>query len=122
MGWRYDKLPAHLREAIDDQDARDRAAEPERIEPGTLERPAESPPGMVNLSGPLRVRIIRRYAKGERPYDDDNLSGGCKELRDAIAAMLGRRGDSAQDELAFEYEQRPSKSGQAETIIEIYRQ
>ena len=119
MGFKYDRLPKHLQKAIDRQDERDRTAQQERDKRSALECPAQGPPGMVNLPGPLTVRIIRHCGVRERDYDDDNMSGGCKELRDAIAAALGRRGDSAQDELAFEYEQRRGKAGEAMTEIEI---
>jgi len=124
MGFRYEKLPKHLQKAIDkavdDQDARDREREQKRSKGVALERPSQNPQSMVNIPGPLLVRIIRHYGKGEREYDDDNQSGGCKELRDSIAAAHGRRGDSAQDGFAWEYAQRPSETGEPMTEIEIY--
>ncbi|MGE4340540.1 MAG: hypothetical protein AB7E55_32010 [Pigmentiphaga sp.] len=50
--------------------------------------------------------------------DDDNLSGGCKQLRDAIAAALGRNGDSARDGLWWEYRE---EQGPNEVRIDIYQ-
>ena len=44
-----------------------------------------------------------------RLLDDDNFIGGCKQLRDAIAEVLGRKGDSEADGLKFEYLQVKSK-------------
>jgi len=64
---------------------------------------------------PLLVRICRQ---NYRQLDDDNFIGGCKELRDAITTMLGRKGDSEKDGLFWEYEQ---KIGEPKTIIEIYK-
>ena len=72
--------------------------------------------GMVNIAGPLFVRITR---VGKRKLDCDNFSGGAKQLRDAIASMLGRKGDSEEDGFKWEYVQ---KKGEAETIIEIFKQ
>ena len=61
----------------------------------------------------LRVTITRR---SQRPLDDDNFIGGCKQLRDAIAELLGRKGDAEKDGLEWEYRQ---ERGAAATIIEI---
>jgi len=125
MGWKYEKLPEQLQKAIDkaivDQDTRGRTAEQKRNELRPLDSPAQGPVSMVNLPGPLVIRLIRHYRKGEREYDDDNMSGGCKELRDSIAAALGRGGDSAQDGFTWEYAQRPSETGEPMTEIEIYK-
>jgi hypothetical protein len=82
-----------------------------------LERSREITKGMVRIAGPLLVRIIR-YSP--RVYDDDNYVSGCKQLRDAIVRMLGRKGDSISDEIRFEYGQQ--KSQDQETVIEIYRE
>jgi len=121
MGFKYDTLPDCLKKAIDDQDTRDRERQQERAERGPLVSSSQNPQSMVNLPGPLVIRLIRHYRKGEREYDDDNMSGGCKELRDSIAAALGRGGDSAQDGFAWEYAQRPSETGEPMTEIEIYQ-
>ena len=61
----------------------------------------------------LRVRIVRR---SPRPLDDDNLIGGCKQLRDAIAELLGRKGDAEKDGLEWEYRQ---EKGEKMTVITI---
>lgn len=61
----------------------------------------------------LRVTITRR---APRELDGDNLVGGCKQLRDAIAELLGRKGDAEKDGLEWEYRQ---ERGAAATIIEI---
>lgn len=49
--------------------------------------------------------------------DDDNIVAGCKELRDAIAAALGRTGDADRDGLIWEYRQ---EQGQPGTRVEFY--
>ena len=80
----------------------------------TLEPQGGNPLLLVNPARPLLVRIVR---VGGRRMDDDNLAGGCKELRDAIAAALGRRGDSEADGLEWEYSQEPG--GEPGVTIEI---
>ena len=57
---------------------------------------------MVSSDRTLLVRITRY---GGRPLDSDNLAGGCKELRDAIASAFGRKGDSEKDGFEWVYEQ-----------------
>ena len=79
----------------------------------------ETPEGMVDIAGPLLIRIIRRYASHmAKRYDDDNFIAGCKPLRDAIAAALSRRGDSEKDGLWWEYQQ---EIGEPEIRIEIFK-
>ena len=107
-------LAARVAAALD----RDTAAESQRDGQPALGGQGARPSGLVDIPGPLRVRITRVYAGRHRPYDDDNMSGGCKSLRDAIAAALGRKGDSEEDGLAWEYAQ--EKGPEAETIIEIW--
>jgi hypothetical protein len=76
---------------------------------------------MVHIAGPLHCRITRRYGGRSQPLDDDNLSGGCKGLRDAIAAMLGLKGDSQKDGITFEYAQeRVSETDQPGIEIAIF--
>lgn len=89
---------------------------PERDKQVPLVGQAKAETGMVYLNFPVLVIITGRCP---RPYDDDNFSGGCKELRDAIAAALSFKGDSEKDGIRFEYVQ---EKGQAETIIEVYEQ
>jgi len=66
---------------------------------------AECPdsPGVVDISGPLHVRIVRHVPDRRHVQDDDNTSGGCKSLRDAIAEFLCREGDSEEDGFTWEY-------------------
>jgi hypothetical protein len=87
----------------------------------SLVRKKKNPDGMVHIPGPLHCRIIRNIPKTGRIYDNDNYSGGLKECRDGIAAMLGLKGDSPEDGITFEYIQRESPSGVASTEIEIYQ-
>ena len=94
------------------------ARRPPRIpepDPGeALEPEGGDPLVLVNPDCSLVVRIVR---VGGRALDDDNLVAGCKELRDALAAALGRRGDSAADGLAWEYAQEPGEVG---TRVEVW--
>jgi len=106
---------------INNELTRNSAAKQKRGKQPALVRRAEDQAGMVGIPGPLFVRIIRHIPKGGNAYDDDNLSGGCKQLRDGIAAMLGLKGDSAEDGITFEYAQVKTDIGQAETVIEIYQ-
>ena len=79
-----------------------------------LDMENESAPRMVNITGSVLIRITRI---GKMELDGDNMSGGCKELRDAIASSLGRKGDSASNGMFWEYKQ---KKGEPETIVEIF--
>lgn len=94
---------------------RNKHAKPEHCQLQALELPAQVKKTMVNLTGNLLIRITRQANSGG--LDDDNLSGGSKELRDAIAEALGRPGDSAKNGLRFEYSQ---SKGSAAMIIEIF--
>ena len=87
---------------------------PERDPRPTLEPEGQDPLLLVDPARTLLVRIVRI---GGRRMDDDNLTGGCKELRDAIAAALGRRGDSEADGFAWEYAQEPG--GEPSVVIEV---
>lgn len=78
-----------------------------------LDIPAPFAKALAKLSGPVVVRITRL---GGRILDDDNLSGGCKQLRDAIAELLGRKGDGKADGLTFVYDQAPGEQG---TLVEV---
>jgi len=80
----------------------------------------EDQKGMVNIPGMVCVTLTRVYSGRGKAYDDDNLSGGLKSLRDAVAeTLLGRKGDSQEDGLEFSYHQ--EKGEETKTIIEIYR-
>ena len=108
------KLKALVEAALD----RDSTAKQERDGHLTLGGSGQSQKGMVHIDCPLLVRITRVIPPRGRRYDDDNMQGGCKQLRDSIAACLGLQGDSEEDGIAFEYAQ--TKGQEAETIIEIW--
>lgn len=105
-----------LRAAVDAEIARRGRAQPQRDRRRALVGKTSGTQGLVDLVGPLLIRITRGYVEEE--YDDDNFSGGCKQLRDAIAAAFSRAGDSAQDGLFWEYRQIQSEA--PEIIIEIF--
>jgi len=118
MGIRYDQLSGPFKAAVDAALARDGHSiqEPDRQTTPRSERNAL--PALVHIAGPLLIRIVRRVPHSRR-LDDDNLSGGCKQLRDAIATSLGRKGDSEEDGLWWEYAQEKG-SEEYETLIEIF--
>lgn len=119
MAIRYDDLPEGLKARIQAADERDRRAKQKRHEQGPLVSQGKGAQGMVDIPGELLIRITRRYSGRRRAYDDDNMSGGCKELRDAIAAELGRSGDSKEDGLTFIYAQERAK--EQELVIEVFQ-
>jgi len=86
-----------------------------------LERKAQNQNGFLHIPGPLHCRIIREYGPRGKVYDDDNLSGGAKSLRDSIAAALGLQGDSEDDGITFSYEQRKAPYNVPGTVIELYQ-
>ena len=89
-----------------------RAAEPEPTHAQTLDgAPAPQQDGPAQVARRPRVTItVYRY----RLLDDDNLIGGCKYLRDAVAASL-RRSD---DLIDWEYHQIKTK-GTHGTAVKI---
>jgi len=105
-----------LRALIKFQLESDRYSKPKRNRQGALDREISFAQGMVDITGPLIIRITRIYQGKE--YDDDNFIGGCKQLRDAIAAALSRKGDSEKDGLRWEYIQ---KVGEPEIKIEVFK-
>jgi hypothetical protein len=107
------KLPAWAQAQINAQLAGNPNPQPQRPELEALVRKAPPQTSLVNIPGKVLVRITR---VSPRRLDDDNLSGGCKELRDAIAALLGRKDDSENSGLEFRYAQ---EIGTPETKIEI---
>lgn len=118
MGIPYDKLDARTKALVDDALAREPRPEPERSRQAAP-RPAHGPlKDVVDIDGALHVRITRLLPRGGW-LDDDNLSGGAKQLRDALASFLGRKGDSEADGLTWEYRQ---GEGDYETIIEVFKQ
>jgi len=104
------------RAAADPLAAGSAPAKPQPHAGATLESQSGAALLLVDPDRPLLVRIVR---VGGRPLDDDNLAGGCKELRDAIAAALGRRGDSKADGLRWEYQQEPGEVGTRIEITEL---
>jgi len=82
--------------------ARISVAKPERNEQAALVQESGGTPCMVHSNRPLLVRITRNRG---RTLDTDNLAGGCKQLRDAIASAFGRKGDSAEEGFTWEYMQ-----------------
>lgn len=73
---------------------------------------------------PYHIKLIRKYPtnpdnplyKPQKIYDDDNMIGGCKHIRDGIAKGLGYKSDSHPD-LQWEYEQVKTKDKQELTVI-----
>ena len=63
------------------------------------------------------VVTIERH--GPRELDYDNFVGGCKQLRDAIAEAMGRKGDAERDGLEFRYVQKTAPKIHKKTIIII---
>ena len=122
--WRIDDCSEEQRRRINEALLRDDVAGPasdsKRSRSTPLVRQAPYKTGMVNIPGPVHVRIIRRFPGtcNKEEYDDDNLSGGNKRLRDAIAAFLGLKGDSHKDGITFAYAQEQGEVPQ--TIIEFY--
>ena len=108
------RYQAQARAQLDALAAGRHPPQPEHDAGTPLERETPDPVLLVHPDRALRVRVVR---VGGRSLDDDNLAGGCKELRDAIAAALGRRGDSQADGFLWEYRQEPGPPG---TRIEIW--
>jgi len=80
---------------------------------------------MKSLNGsippsPIMITVIRVYPtnpekhsmfKSQRKYDDDDMNGGCKHIRDGIAEGLGYKSDSHSD-LKWDYKQIKTKEKQ----------
>lgn len=114
--WVQRQIKDHLNEnRTDNKNEGNTNPKQERSGQKALDMEGKAPAGMVNITGKVVVRITRISA---RRLDDDNFSGGSKQIRDAIAAMLGRKGDSEADGFKWEYVQ---EKGETETKIEIYR-
>lgn len=109
-------VQARIKEALDAQNNhRGQAhAEPQPAEALVAKVPREE---ILGADAPrLHITITRR---APRQLDGDNLVGGCKQLRDAIAELLGRKGDAERDGLEWEYRQ---EKGEKMTIITIEAQ
>ena len=69
-------------------------------------------------SNHFHVKLTRR---GKRKLDYDNLVGGAKSLRDAIAEdLLKLKGDAPEDGITFEYSQVVTKET-TDTLVEIFK-
>ena len=112
MGMRYDQLPPHTQRRVDaalaaDGDSGGGDAQPKRGRRVSLGR-AKPITQLVDVQAPRVLVRITRFCPCK--LDDDNLSGGCKQLRDAIAEALGFPGDSAEDGMRWEYRQEPGQA------------
>ncbi len=88
-------------------------SEPQPPESVTLDKILKTQKGIFSYSAKLRVTIVRGC--GAIPLDDDNLVGGAKPLRDAIAAELLGRDDAERNGIEWVYRQEKG----AATRIEI---
>lgn len=114
--WKLEDMSNEQRMAITtDNETPGRNSITKRNRLPTLGRSTAHKEGMVNIIGPLYCRIIRRFSGRSRKYDDDNFS---KQLRDALAAACGLKGDSKEDGIEFEYRQ--ERAEVTETVIEIF--
>lgn len=89
-------------------------AEPERRKPSALDCKSAIAQALPHSAARYHITIERH---SPRTLDDDNFCGGCKQLRDTIAELLGKSGDSEADGLTFEYKQNKSKI--KKTVIKI---
>ena len=86
----------------------------ERSQPDALDAKGTLAEILPKFAGRFRITIERH---GPRTLDGDNFVGGCKQLRDAIAELLGKKGDSEADGLDFRYVQ--VKSTVKKTVLKI---
>lgn len=91
---------------LDGGDSRRGDSEPERSEQKALVDKGALAEALPESSGRFDITIERH---GPGTLDDDNLCGGSKQLRDAIAELLGKRGDGKSDGLEFHYLQVKSR-------------
>lgn len=80
-----------------------------------LER--QSPPtqrGKLGIGGSRPVLRVSIIALTKRTWDGDNITGGCKPMRDAIAQRLGL--DDADSIIEWEYGQCRTR-GQTGTVV-----
>lgn len=69
--------------------------------------------------GPRKVTFTRIMGPRERPYDDDNLIGGLKSLRDYLVDCRFITGDSP-EHATFVYKQERGKESAIDILIERY--
>jgi hypothetical protein len=89
-------------------------AQPERRKQSSLDCKSAIAQALPRSAARYHITIERH---SPRTLDDDNFCGGCKQLRDTIAELLGKTGDSEADGLTFEYKQVKSKL--KKTVIKI---
>ena len=104
------------KERPDNSPTRTLNTKPERRKQNALGSEIALAETLQDFAGRSLCITIERHSP--RLLDDDNFIGGCKQLRDAIAEVLGRKGDSEADGLKFEYLQVRSKI--KKTVIKIY--
>lgn len=88
--------------------------QPQRAELPSLDGQV-SPEEILDGDAARLCVTIERHSSRELDYD--NFVGGAKQLRDAIAELLGRKGDAEEDGLEFRYIQKRSK--RKKTVIRI---
>jgi len=109
-----------LNSDIENRVARAESTKQKRNERAALVEESKNPESMVDIPHEVIVRIVRVIPDRRHLQDDDNSQGGCKELRDSIAALLSREGDSESDGFAeWVYDYRIEK-GVHKIEIEIY--
>jgi len=118
--YKNDPRGKECKASIQNPVTRNRLPESKRNEQHSLVRKGQDSAGLVHIPGQILCRITRHLGKRSKIYDDDNQTGGCKELRDSIAAALSLKGDSEEDGIKFEYRQIKSRNGIPETEIEIF--
>jgi len=92
----YKRNP-EIRARIDAELAGAKDTESQRNRLNALVKESEDPKGMVQVPDQVSVRITRYIPDRRSEQDDDNTVGGAKQLRDAIAELCGRSGDSEKD-------------------------
>ena len=78
----------------------------------------QAPQAVDKATGRYHVVLTRH---GKRKLDYDNLVGGAKSCRDAIADILKLKGDAPEDGITFEYAQVVTKET-TDTLVEICRE
>ena len=104
---------ARITEILDAQNNHRGARDPEPQQAEALVAKVQGADVLGADAPRLRVTITRR---APRELDGDNLVGGCKQLRDSIAELLGRKGDAEKDGIVWEYRQ---EKGEKMTVITI---
>lgn len=99
---------------LDNSPAERADAQPERSKQPALDCKSALAQALPRSAARYHITIERH---SPRTLDDDNFCGGCKQLRDTIAELLGKTGDSEADGLTFEYLQVKSKL--KKTVIKI---